>query len=111
MERALRTVTSVLQSLLGDQVVHVKYGWGCELHPALCNIPMEVGTGWLGRFIDDSLRQKIVIPGESDLYIISPKGELSIVFCHEGHIHSGGNDPELEKKFWATPPFDEFSRP
>lgn len=97
---------ALLRSLLTDDpVLRIRYGWGCEIHPALQYIDMEVSMSGLDRFLSDSLRQKIVIPGESDLYIHLPKGRLTVVFCHEGHVHSGGSNWQLETSLWTRGSF------
>ncbi len=110
-EQLLQAVTS-LCSFLRDHsketIVHAEYGFGCKLHPALCYRDMDVGVGWLDRFIADSLRQEIVALGHSDFYISIPKNRLTVLFCHEGDIHVRGSDLEIQKALWLHKPFDEF---
>jgi hypothetical protein len=97
----------VVRKLVGECIMVAKYGWACELHPQLCHIPMQVGTAWLDRFIHDSLRQQIVIPGESD-FIFEVPGRLEVFFCHERDFHAGGEDKALLRAFLAEPPFCEW---
>jgi hypothetical protein len=99
-------LTSELDS---GTILTVVYGYGTRLHPDLCYRDMEVGVGWLNKFINDSLRQELVLPADSDLTITVPDDRLIIHFCHEGDIHTGGTDLALQKRLWATKPFSEFS--
>jgi hypothetical protein len=66
---------------------------------------MQVGVGWLDRFIADSIRQNIIIPGESDFVFYAPDNQLEIMLCHEGDIHTGGSDLGAQRKLWAFHPF------
>ncbi len=91
-----------------EAVCTAVYGGGSNLHPDLCYRDMRVGIGWIEKFIGDSLDQRIVMPGNSDLGFTVPNGRLEIVFCHEGDIHSGGTDVELQRKLWIFPPFTGF---
>lgn len=100
---------AVVRKLVGECIIVAKYGWACELHPQLCHIPMQVGIAWLDRFIDDSLRQKIVIPGECD-FIFEVPGRLQIIFCHERDFHAGGTDKELLQAFLSQAPFNTWKR-
>jgi hypothetical protein len=111
IRKALHELPAFLKSeLSSDTILTAVYGWGCNLHPDLCYQNMRVGIGWIDKFINDSLRQEIVIPGDSDFTIEIPENKLQIVFCHEGDIHTGGTDIELQKRLWEkTPPYNNFS--
>jgi hypothetical protein len=102
---AIEVLPEVLGALLGDGIITATYGWGCNLHPDLCYLPMKVGTRWLERFVRDSLKQQIVVPGESDFWFSVPDKRLDLVFCHEGHIHVGGVDSELQAKLLEVEQF------
>jgi hypothetical protein len=86
-------------------MLSVRYGWGCEIHPALQNIAMEVLLSNLADFLSSSLTQRIVIPGDSDLLIDVPNRRLRITFDHEGYVFSDGSDYELETSVWMSSAF------
>jgi hypothetical protein len=102
---AMEALPQALISLLGNSIVHATYGYGCHLHPELCYIAVKVGTSWLGRFIDESLQQRIVVPGESDFIFVAREGELEVEFCHEGHVHLSGTNQNLMSQLLAMPVF------
>jgi hypothetical protein len=108
MRDALEALQRVLRELVGDVPLVARYGWGCELHPDLRGAPMRVGTAGVEQFIRDSLRQQIIVPGESDVHFELPEGRLQIVFCHEGHVHVGGSDQQLAERFVSARPFAEL---
>ena len=108
MRGAMEALQGVLQQLVGDGPLVARYGWGCELHPDLRGAPMRVGVGGVEKFIRDSFRQQIVVPGESDVHFDLPEGRLQIVFCHEGHIHIGGSDQRLAERFVTAKSFLEL---
>ena len=105
MRAAMECLPAVLAKLLGSEIVLATYGWGCNLHPELCYIPVQVGTSWLGRFIEDSVQQRIVVPGYSDFIFSVRTGELEIEFCHEHHIHISGTNTSLISAILAVPAF------
>ncbi len=109
LREGMQAMPAVLNRLVGECIIVARYGWACELHPQLCHVPMEVGTAWLDRFIDDSLRQQIVIPGESD-FIFEVPGRLQLFFCHERDFHAGGDDKALLSAFLEQPPFNTWLR-
>lgn len=110
LKEALLALPAFLQAELEANVILIAvYGWGSGLHPQLCHLNMQVGNGWLKKFIDDSLRQEIVVSGNSDFTITVPDQRMIIHFCHEGDIHTGGNDLALQKRLWAIAPFKECS--
>ncbi len=110
LKGALLALPSFLQGNLDPSTILIAvYGWGCRLHPELCYRAMQVGVGWLDKFINDSLRQEIVIPGDSDFTITVPADRMIVHFCHEGDIHTGGNDLDLQSRLWATKPFSDCS--
>ena len=110
IESVLRDLPKAIGAQLSsDTIPSVKYGWGCQIHPALQHIAMEVLVCRLEDFIRDSLKQGIVVPGDSDIRIEIPKGRAYFTFDHEGHIYSDGSDYELETKIWMSPEFERIS--
>ncbi len=108
----MRSAMLALPSFLREEIpsgtlLTASYGWGCQLHPDLCYRDMQVGIGWLDRFISDSLKS-IVVPGDSDFTINAPNDRFVVHFCHEGDIHTGGSDKALQKRLWIRAPFDDF---
>jgi hypothetical protein len=97
-----------IQCHFGGSIVQAQYGYGCNLHPELCYREMKVGVGWLDKFIADSLRQEIVVLGDSDFTITVPENRLTVLFCHEGDIHLGGSDMEVQKELLLGEPFNSF---
>ena len=95
MTAALRGLGAFLPAALGEALVTASYEFGCNLHGDLLYQPMRVGTQWLGRFIDDSLAQRIVISTQSDFRFRIPEDRLEILFCHEGDVHLNGTDIDL----------------
>jgi hypothetical protein len=106
LETAIRGLPALLRSLLGDEaIVSASYGYGSSLHPDLCYLPMRVGFKWIDRFLDDSLKQQIVVPCRSDFSIGVPGGRLVVEYCHEGHIHVGGSDIDLVAQLLKVEPY------
>ena len=101
----------VMYKQLGDCTIVAEYGYGCELHSSLLNRSMEMPMMALERFIADSLRQQIVLPGESDFLFVVPEGRLEVLFRHEGDIHVGGADEGLVDRFVASEPFCDLLHP
>jgi hypothetical protein len=107
---ALLSLPSFLQGELeSNTILTAVYGWNSGLHPDLCYRDMHVGINWVNKFIADSLRQEIVIPSQSDFTLTVPDNRMTLHFCHEGDIHTGGDDFALQKRLWATKPFSDFS--
>lgn len=102
---AIEGLPAILRALAGETIVSAYYGYGCNLHPDICYLPMKVGTAWIDRFIRDSLQQRIVVPGKSDFSFTIHGGKLEVEFCHDGHIHVSGTDIDLHKRFLEQPPF------
>lgn len=102
---AIEALPGVLRSMVGETIVMAYYGYGCYLHPDICYLPMKVGTAWIDRFIGDSLRQRIVVPGMSDFSFTIGDGTLEVEFCHDGHIHLSGTDTTLLAQFREQSPF------
>lgn len=102
MLTALRQLPGILEELLGKCMLSVHYGVGSNLHSALLYVPMAVATEVLPSFLEDSIAQTITVPGESDLLIASPAGELEVLFCHEADIHVDGKSRELMQRFIAS---------
>ena len=110
IKEAISALPSFLQGELETGTILIAvYGYGSGLHPELCHRDMQVGIGWFDRFINDSLRQEIVVPGASDFTITVPGNRMIVHFCHEGDIHTGGDDLALQKRLWATKPFNDCS--
>jgi len=99
----LLALPKVLADILRDEIVEASYGWGSNLHIDLCWIAMQVNTSWLDRFIDDSLRQEIAVPGGSDFTFTARSGALEIEFCHESHLHVSGTDSVLVNQVISHP--------
>ncbi len=108
LRQALEAFPLFVRKHCGNCILQAEYGWGSKIHPELCYKPMSVGAVWLDRFIADSLRQEIVIPGGSDFRFTLPEDRLSILFCHEGDIHSRGSDLEIQKTLWSSEPFSRY---
>jgi hypothetical protein len=106
---AMRAMPAFLQRYFDKSILKAMYGYGCNLHPQLCYSVMEVGVSCVGKFIEDSLKQKIVDPGGSDFIIEVPEQQLIIKFCHEGDIHTSGTSLEAQEALWSTSPFSNFS--
>lgn len=106
---AMRALPAFLQKHFDKSILKAMYGYGCNLHPQLCYAIMDVGVSWVERFIEASLKQNIVEPGESDFIIEVPDQQLIITFCHEGDIHTRGTSLEAQKALWSTSPFSSFS--
>jgi hypothetical protein len=98
IQSVIDKIPEFIRELVGDCIVSVEYGCGCNIHNDLQYIPMETGTSWLGRFISGSIEQKIFIPSKSDLSITTPDEEVTILFCHESDIHIFGKDQQLVEK-------------
>ena len=64
-----------------------------------------VQTSVLPYFVEDSIDQRIVVPGESDLIIESPSRGLVITCCHESDIHVDGENEETMRQFMSAEPF------
>jgi hypothetical protein len=99
MRTALLQLPAILQPLLGECLLTIQYGTGTRLHGHLQYTPMGVPSDVLLFFLEDSLKQQIVLPGASDLIIDSPHYELSLVFCHESDIHVAGSNEDLMQRF------------
>jgi hypothetical protein len=104
-QEAMEALQSVLHSLVGAAPLVARYGYGCQLHPDLHGAPMRVGTGGVERFVRDSVRQEIFVPGEADVHFELADNRLHVVFCHEGHIHLGGGDQQLVALFASSSAF------
>ena len=105
---ALDALPALLCQVVPDSILIATYGWGCRLHDDLCYQPMRVGVGWLDRFITESIKQFIFVPGDSDMTITAPDGRLSVKFCHESDIHVSGTDSELVRFFLSSTPYANF---
>ena len=105
---AMMAAPGVFLRLLGDCFVTCHYGFGTEIHPDLQYVPMSVGTRWIDRFITDSLRRGIVVPGHSDFLFTTPGDRLEVLFCHESDIHVNGKEDDLIAQFIAAQPFSDL---
>lgn len=95
----------VLRELLGRHKVVATYGWAAKIHDDLRWKPMNDDTASLKVLVQNSIDQRIVIPGESDLIIEVPDGRIEIKCCHECDIHLDGTDEILIQRFMTTDPF------
>lgn len=108
MRQAMEALPDVFRGLLGECIVTAYYGFGAKIHADLQYAPMRVGTGWIDRFIGDTIKRGIVIPGRSDFSFTTPDERLEVLFCHESDIHLKGKDDALIEQFIAAPPFSEI---
>ena len=97
MALALDSLHSVLDLLFGQCTFTATYGWAANLHSDLWYRPMTIHPGVMRWFIEDSVIQRTIVPGQSDLYIESPHNELKLLFCHESDIHVDGESEEMMK--------------
>jgi hypothetical protein len=104
----MEALQPVLQELVGNTPLIARYGFGCAVQSDQHGAPMQIGTDGVRHFIRDSVQQKIITPGESDIHFELPPGRLQIVFCHEGHVHVGGTELELGEQFVTSKPFDSL---
>ena len=95
VDAILKALPAFLFRLWGNSVVTVLYGTRCNIHNDLQHVPMGVGISWLARFLSESERQDIFVPGASDLFIRDEQERVEILFCHEADIHISGSDKEL----------------
>jgi hypothetical protein len=109
LREAMVALPAVLMHLLGDCVVTARYEYGCNIHPDLMYQPMAVGSSFMMHLIQNSLDQRIVEPGDSDIRFELPEGRLDLLFCHEGDIHLNGTDDSLLDRFMKAAPFDQFT--
>jgi hypothetical protein len=105
MHDALLALPGVLLELVGEHKLVAMYGWATKLHADLWYKPMSEDTRWLEYLIEDSLDQRIVIPGESDFKVQVPENRLEVMFCHESDIHLNGSDDDLLQRFMSAEPF------
>lgn len=105
MAASLKTLPAALLELFGEWRYTVLYGWGSGLHVDLWYMPMSVGACGMSWFIEESVDQRIFVPGGSDLFIKSPRNELEILVCHENDIHVDGESLDAMQRFMAAEPF------
>jgi hypothetical protein len=98
VQSVISGLPSLIRVLVGDCIVVAEYGWTCNIHNDLQYKPMEVGIGWLDRFLAESMDQRIFVPAHSDLSITTPNGGRQIQFCHESDIHLSGQDTSLVRQ-------------
>ena len=108
MASALTALPTVLLELFGECTFTAYYGWGANLHSDLCYVPMRVQTSVMPYFIEDSVNQHIIVPGQCDLAFKSPQNELELLYCHEGDIHVDGGGEDLMQRFMAAEPFSKM---
>ncbi|WP_428305302.1 hypothetical protein [Lacipirellula sp.] len=108
MYSALLALPGVLTALLGAHKVVAMYGWAAKIHPSLAWQRMDDHTDRLQYLIEDSIDQRIIVPGQSDFYFEVPEKRLAVMFCHESDIHLDGSDDELLKRFMASDPFAQM---
>src|SRR5690348_17223801 len=83
MHAVLLALPGVLQRLLGEHDLVGMYGCGARIHAALMWQRMGVSTYSVQYLIEDSIEQRIVIPGESDFHFEVPENRLEVLLCHE----------------------------
>jgi hypothetical protein len=108
MHAALLALPRVLQALLGEHTIIASYGWAAKIHGDLRYKPMRDDTRWLQYLIEDSIEQRIIIPGASDFHFEVPEGRLDLLFCHECDLHLDGADDELLRRFMTSEPFSQM---
>lgn len=108
MHAALMALPGVLTNLVGKHKIIAMYGVSARIHGSLCWQPMDSDTRFLQYLIEDSLDQRIVIPGQSDFLFEVPAKRLAVTFCHESDIHLDGSDDELLKQFMASDPYQQM---
>jgi hypothetical protein len=108
MQVALLALPDVLQLLRAEHQIIASYGWGAKIHPDLWYKPMKENTKWLQYLIEDSIEQRIVIPGESDFSFNVPDGRLEVTFCHDSDIHLNGSEDKISQRFMSTKPFSDM---
>src|SRR4051812_4056626 len=108
MRDALLSLAPALQSLLGESKLTAGYGCGAKIHGDLRYVPMSESTEYIQYLIEDSIEQRIILPGESDFYVEAPEKRLIVTFCHESDIHLDGTDEELLQRFMSTAPYCSF---
>lgn len=108
MHNAILALPKVLQSLLGEHKIIASYGWATKIHGDLQYKPLREDTRWLQYLIEDSIEQRIVIPGESDFRFEVPDDRLDVMFCHESDVHLDGSDDEHLQRFMETEPFSHM---
>lgn len=99
---------NVLKDVLGEATCEVMYGFGSGLFPDLCYKPMTVPQKLMESFVQDSVRQEIFLPGESDLCFESPDGGLKLTLGHECDMLINGSDDELIGRFVAHDAFKDI---
>ena len=104
----LAALPSVMRDIHGDRPLTVSYQWGCNLHNDLCFTPMCWPLDLFSDFLADSIDQKIVKLGESELLIESADSNLKILVCHESDIHLDGTDDDAVAKIMARFPEQDF---
>jgi hypothetical protein len=108
MRSALLSLAGAFRDLLGEHEIVAMYGWATKIHDDLHWQPMKDDTRWLQHLIEESIDQRIVIPGESDFLFEVPEKRLELKFCHESDIHLDGSDDELLHQFMNTEPFSRM---
>lgn len=108
MAASLKALPAALLELFGECRCTVLYGWGSGLHTDLWYMPMSVAVCGISCFIEESVDQRIFVPGGSDLFIKSPRNELEILVCHENDIHVDGESLDAMQRFMAAEPFRDM---
>lgn len=108
MRTALLQLPAIVKAIFSDTLFTVRYGNGTRLHSALHFVPMNVSAETLAWFLEDSLDQRIVELGRSDLLIDFPNQALELLYCHELDIHVDGNDEKLIQRFIASSEYSDI---
>jgi hypothetical protein len=90
----LLNIQGILNEIFNEEILIVKYGWGCNIHNDLQYVPMQVGINWMNSFLNDSINRKIYEIGKSDLYFENQNKTIEVLFCHESDIHLTANIKE-----------------
>jgi len=69
MASALKQLPAVLLGIFGECWFTTYYGWATNIHEDLQYKTMRVRTDRMQRFIEDSVEQRIVVPGEIRLIL------------------------------------------
>ncbi len=108
LRAGLLAMSDVLLEYLGANVIMIAiYGWDSGLHPALCHKEMQVSLERLQRFLKDSMRQEILIPGISEFSLRSPEDMIRIEFFRN-KVATFGEDLILQEKLWLSVPWKDY---
>ncbi|MBX9603017.1 MAG: hypothetical protein K2X35_18575 [Bryobacteraceae bacterium] len=93
MVEALALFAQGLESM-SIQETFLEYGWGCNLDTPHLWTPIRVNTANLAATIFSAEALDICQLGRSDLFVTDPQRKITLLFCHESHIHVTTNRDE-----------------